>query len=418
MRLTSRNACQTADQLDSLHDLRKEFRLADGMIYLDGNSLGAQPHAAMRKAQHVIENEWGNDLIKSWNTAGWFDLPSRLGNQLAPLIGADPNEVVVTDTTSINLFKAIAAALDIQARDPATAHKKTIITESSNFPTDIYMAEGITRWLDRGYHIQLIESPEDLATSINDDTALVMLTHVNYRSGYLHDMQYVTAQAHQHGAMCIWDLAHSAGAVPVELNKANADFAVGCCYKYLNGGPGAPAFIWVPHRHQAQFAHPLTGWWGHAAPFAMQTHFEATPGIRRALCGTQPIVSLAMIESGLDLFARTNMQTIRDKSLALTDLFIQRVEHVCASHQLELVTPRSHQHRGSHVSFKHEHAYAIIQALIARQVIGDYREPGIMRFGFTPLYTSFTDVWDAVEHLSDILDKQLYDKNIQRNVVT
>jgi kynureninase len=410
--------CKTLDQNDPLAALREEFNLPAGMIYLDGNSLGAQPKVAFQRAQQVIQEEWGNDLIKSWNKAGWFDLPSRLGNLLAPLIGADADEVVVTDSTSINLFKAIAAALNIQSKKADANTRKVIVTERSNFPTDIYMAEGLTQWLDRGYRLHLIDSAEELSKAINQDTALVMLTHVNYRSGALHDMAAVTAMTHAHGALCLWDLAHSAGAVEVNLQQANADFAVGCCYKYLNGGPGAPAFIWVPKRHQAEFHHPLTGWWGHAAPFAMHPSFTVTPDIRRALCGTQPIVSLAMIESGLQVFAKTSMASVRQKSLALTDLFIQLVETRCAQHQLELVTPREHAQRGSHVSFTHQHAYAVIQALIERGVVGDYREPGIMRFGFTPLYTSYTDVWNAVEILRDILDSRSYNTNIQRNVVT
>lgn len=410
--------CKTLDQNDPLAALREEFNFPAGMIYLDGNSLGAQPKAAFQRAQQVIQEEWGNDLIKSWNKAGWFDLPSRLGNLLAPLIGADADEVVVTDSTSINLFKAIAAALNIQSKKADANTRKVIVTERSNFPTDIYMAEGLTQWLDRGYRLHLIDSAEELSKAINQDTALVMLTHVNYRSGALHDMAAVTAMAHALGSLCLWDLAHSAGAVEVNLQQANADFAVGCCYKYLNGGPGAPAFIWVPKRHQADFHHPLTGWWGHASPFAMHPSFTVTPDIRRALCGTQPIVSLAMIESGLQVFAKTSMASVRQKSLALTDLFIQLVETRCTQHQLELVTPREHAQRGSHVSFTHQHAYAVIQALIERGVVGDYREPGIMRFGFTPLYTSYTDVWNAVEILRDILDSRSYNTNIQRNVVT
>lgn len=410
--------CKTLDQNDPLSALREEFSLPAGMIYLDGNSLGAQPTVAFQRAQQVIQEEWGNDLIKSWNKAGWFDLPSRLGNLLAPLIGADADEVVVTDSTSINLFKAIAAALNIQSKKADASTRKVIVTERSNFPTDIYMAEGLTQWLDRGFRLHLIDSAEELSKAINQDTALVMLTHVNYRSGALHDMAAVTAMAQAHGALCLWDLAHSAGAVEVNLQQANADFAVGCCYKYLNGGPGAPAFIWVPKRHQADFHHPLTGWWGHAAPFAMHSSFTVTPDIRRALCGTQPIVSLAMIESGLQVFAKTSMASVRQKSLALTDLFIQLVETRCTQHQLELVTPREHAQRGSHVSFTHQHAYAVIQALIERGVVGDYREPGIMRFGFTPLYTSYTDVWNAVEILRDILDSRSYNTNIQRNAVT
>lgn len=420
----TRQDCEKLDANDSLASLRQEFSLPNGVIYLDGNSLGAMPKASMARAQQVIQQEWGKDLIKSWNKAGWFDMPSRLGNLLAPLIGAHEDEVVITDSTSVNLFKAIAGALHIQATkngNSASSNentRKVIITERSNFPTDIYMAEGITRWLDCGYRIVLVDSPEELLTAMNAETALVMLTHVNYRTGYMHDMQHITSIAHQHGALCLWDLAHSAGAVVVDLHASKADFAVGCCYKYLNGGPGAPAFIWVPKHHQAQFQHPLTGWFGHAAPFAMLPSFEPNDGIRRALCGTQGIISMSLIETGLQIFNQTNINAVRQKSLALTDLFIQLIESRCAQHPLELVTPKSHEHRGSHVSFYHPHAYVVMQALIARNIIGDYREPGILRFGFTPLYTRFVDVWDAVEGLRHILDTQDYQLDTQRNAVT
>ncbi len=416
--MTTRNACLARDALDPLAPLRAQFDLPAGVIYLDGNSLGARPHAALSRAQQVIAREWGHDLIRSWNSAGWFDLPGRLGNRLAPLIGAAAGEVVVTDTTSVNLFKALAAALHMQASDPARATRRVIVTERSNFPTDIYMAQGLSQWLDRGYSVRLIDDVAELADAIGADTAVVMLTHVNYRSGYQHDMRATSALAHAAGALIIWDLAHSAGAVPVDLHADGADLAVGCTYKYLNGGPGAPAFIWVPAKHQARFQQPLSGWWGHAAPFAMAPDFAPAKGIARALCGTQPVVSLAMVECGLDVFELTSMEAIRAKSLALTDLFITLVEQRCAAHPLGLVTPREHARRGSHVSFTHPHGYAVMAALIARGVIGDYREPAIMRFGFTPLYTSFTDVWDAVEILSDILERQTYDINARRDAVT
>jgi len=363
--MMTRNDCLARDAADPLAPLRDQFALPQGVIYLDGNSLGARPKAALARAQQVIAQEWGDDLIRSWNQAGWFDLPSRLGDKLAPLIGATAGEVVVTDSTSINLFKALAAALQIQAANPASAARRVIVTERANFPTDIYIAQGLTRWLDRGYVLRLVDSPEQLAAAIDADVALVMLTHVNYRSGHLHDMQALTTHIHAQGALALWDLAHSAGAVQVGLTVCNADFAVGCTYKYLNGGPGAPAFIWVHPRHQHAFQNPLSGWWGHAAPFAMEPDFAATAGIRRALCGTQPIVSLALVECGLDIFLQTDMQTIRSKSLALTDLFIALVEMRCSDHPLGLVTPRAHAQRGSHVSFTHPHGYAVVQALIA-----------------------------------------------------
>jgi kynureninase len=375
----------------------------------------------------VVAREWGIDLIKSWNTAGWFDLPKRLGNRLAPLIGAREGEVVVTDTTSLNLFKALAAALHLQAGGPNDDRRgddrrgddrRTIVTERSNFPTDIYMAEGLAQWLQQGYRVRLVDTVEELPTAVDDDCAVLMLTHVNYRTGYQHDMAALTRHAHANGALAVWDLAHSAGAVPVDLHAAQADFAVGCTYKYLNGGPGAPAFIWVPQRHQAGFAHPLTGWWSHAKPFAMAHGFAAVDGIGRALCGTQPVVSLALVECGLEVFEETTMAAVREKSLQLTDLFIELVESRCAGHPLGLVTPREHARRGSQASFTHPHGYPVMAALIERGVIGDYREPEIMRFGFTPLYTGFADVWDAVEILKDILDRGAFDAALARGAVT
>lgn len=414
--ISSRADCAALDAQDPLARLRDRFELPDGVIYLDGNSLGARPRASLARVHEVVALEWGQDLIKSWNTAGWFDLPKRLGDRLAPLIGAHAGEVVVTDTTSLNLFKALAAALEIQRRK--APERKLIVTERSNFPTDIYMADGLARWLDRGYSIRLVDSVEEIAAAVDADCAVLMLTHVNYRTGWQHDMAALTRHAQEAGALAVWDLAHSAGAVPLDLHGAGADFAVGCTYKYLNGGPGAPAFIWVPQRHQAAFSHPLTGWWSHAAPFAMSHGFTAADGIGRALCGTQPVTSLAMVECGLEIFEETDMQAIRAKSLALTDLFIALVEARCAKHPLGLVTPREHARRGSQVSFTHPQGYAVMQALIERGVIGDYREPEIMRFGFTPLYTRYADVWDAVEILRDILDNESYDAHAARGAVT
>ncbi|WP_306397467.1 kynureninase [Telluria beijingensis] len=413
----TRADCLARDAHDPLAGLRSRFDLPEGVIYLDGNSLGARPRAALARAQEVVAREWGADLIKSWNTAGWFDMPKRLGDRLAPLVGAGPGEVAVTDTTSLNLFKALAAALRIQAQGGGS-DRRVIVTERSNFPTDIYMAEGLSRWLERGYRVRLVDSVDEIPAALDADCAVLMLTHVNYRTGYQHDMAGLTRLAHEAGALAVWDLAHSAGAVPVDLRGAGADFAVGCTYKYLNGGPGAPAFIWVPQKHQARFDHPLSGWWGHASPFAMAPAFAPVAGIGRALCGTQPIVSLALVECGLEVFEATDMAAVRAKSLLLTDLFIALVESRCAGHPLGLVTPREHARRGSQVSFTHPHGYAVMAALIARGVIGDYREPEIMRFGFTPLYTSFADVWDAVEILKHILDRNDYDVAAERGAVT
>ncbi|CCG85873.1 kynureninase [Erwinia piriflorinigrans] len=404
--MIDKNHCLILDEQDPLAHLRQQFTLPDGVIYLDGNSLGARPRNAGERARRVIEQEWGDGLIRSWNSAGWQKLPQRLGDRLAALIGADAGEVAITDTTSINLFKVLSAALQVQAgREP---QRRVIVSESSNFPSDLYIAEGLIRMLGQGYSLRLVDSPQQLPAAIGQDTAVVMLTHVNYKSGYMHDMSEMTGAIHAAGALSIWDLAHSAGAVPVELKRSGADYAIGCTYKYLNGGPGAPAFLWVAPALCDLVPQPLSGWFGHARPFDMATHYQPGSGIVRYLCGTQPIVSLAMVECGMDIFAQTDMQSLRRKSLALSDLFIQRVEQRCAGYDLELITPRDHARRGSHVSFAHPEGYAVIQALIARGVIGDYREPGIMRFGFTPLYNCFSDVWQAVEILAQILEHKTW----------
>lgn len=414
--MITKSDCITLDKQDPLAELRDQFALPDNVIYFDGNSLGAQPKSAAARAQQIVEYEWGNNLIRSWNSAGWYELPVRLGNLLAPLIGANPGEVVIADSTSINLFKALAAALQIQEKNHP--NKKIIVSERSNFPTDLYITQGLTTWLNRGYQLKMVDDVAELTEVINKDVAVVLLTHINYRSGAMHDMQSLTTYAHQHHALTIWDLCHSAGALPVDLNVCHADFAVGCTYKYLNGGPGSPAFIWIAERHLAEFNHPLSGWWGHAAPFAMQAEFVPVSTIRRALCGSPPIISLALIESGLDIFTNTNMHAIRKKSLALTDLFIELVEQECGKHDLQLITPRNHEQRGSQLNFTHPHAYSLIQALIDHEVIGDYREPSVMRFGFTPLYTRFVDVWNAVAELKDILDHEKFDIHLERNAVT
>lgn len=406
--------CLARDAADPLRTLRELFSIPPGVIYLDGNSLGAMPKAAPARAAEVVTREWGRDLIRSWNTAGWHSLPQRLGNQLAPLIGAAADEVVVTDSTSINLFKVLSAALSMAAQD--TPQRKLVVSERSNFPTDLYIAEGLCR--ERGYTLQLVESDE-IAAALTPQVAVLVLTHVNYRTGAMHDMAGVTAAAHAAGARVVWDLAHSAGAVPVDLQGANADFAVGCGYKYLNGGPGAPAFVWVHPRHTDRFWQPLSGWWGHAAPFAFTPGYAPAAGITRYLCGTPPIVSLSLLECGLDAFASAQplggMAALRAKSLALTDLFMALVEQRCAGHGLGLATPRAHHQRGSQVSLTRESAngesgaFAIVQALIARGVVGDFRagdghrHPDILRFGFTPLYLGFADVWTAVDQLHQVL---------------
>lgn len=410
--------CRRLDQQDPLRALRDQFELPGGVIYLDGNSLGASPKAASARAAQVVREEWGQQLIRAWNSAGWFELPQRLGDKIATLIGAQPGEVVATDSTSINLYKVLSAALNIAAQDAPA--RRVVLSERSNFPTDLYIAEGLCK--ARGYTLKLVE-PHEIASALDASVAVLMLTHVNYRTGAMHDMAAVSSAAHAAGALVVWDLAHSAGAVPVTLHgnggdahaASAADFAIGCGYKFLNGGPGAPAFVWVHPRHADRFWQPLSGWWSHAAPFAFTPDYRPASGIGRYLCGTQPVVSLALLECGLDTFVAAQplggMAALRMKSLALTDLFITLVEQQCAGHGLDLVTPREHARRGSQVCLtRSDGAYAIVQALIARGVIGDFRagdggtHADILRFGVTPLYTGFEDIWHAVRHLREVLE--------------
>ena len=404
--------CQVLDQQDPLRSLRDLFQLPEGVIYLDGNSLGVLPKATPSRVAQAVAQEWGNDLIKSWNTAGWFQMPLKVGNKIARLIGAKDDEVVAADSTSINLFKVLSAALSIAKADhPA---KKIILSERTNFPTDLYIAEALCK--ERGYQLKLVET-EELLNALQKDVAVLMLTHVNYRTGAMLNMKDMTAAAHAVGALAIWDLAHSAGAVPVELNGARADFAVGCGYKYLNGGPGAPAFVWVNPKHTDRFWQPLTGWWGHAAPFEFTPDYQPATGITRYQCGTQPILSLTALDTGLNVFLEAEklggMTALRHKSLALTSLFMQLVKTQLAGHGFGIATPEQEELRGSQVSLtRTEGAYAIVQALIARGVIGDFRagdgkqDPDILRFGLTPLYLGYADVWHAVRHLKEVMDSQ------------
>ena len=401
--------CELLDQQDPLRSLREQFDLPPGVIYLDGNSLGVLPKATPARVAQAVTHEWGQDLIKSWNSAGWFTLPQRVGDKIARVIGAKPGEVVAADSTSINLYKVLSAALHIAAVDQP--HKRTIVSERSNFPTDLYIAEALCK--ERGYTLQLVEA-EDISTALQGDVAVLMLTHVNYRTGAMHDMQAVTAQAHAHGTLTVWDLAHSAGAVPVDLHAAQADFAVGCGYKYLNGGPGAPAFVWVNPLHTDRFWQPLAGWWGHATPFEFTPDYRPAPGITRYQCGTQPILSLTALDCGLDTMLAADslggMAALRQKSLALTGLFMQLVRTRLHGQGFGIATPAEEALRGSQVSLtRAEGAYAIVQALIARGVIGDFRagdgakHADILRFGFTPLYIGYADVWNAAEQLCQVM---------------
>jgi len=423
--------CQRLDAADPLAPLRARFDLPEGVVYLDGNSLGALPRAVPQRVAEVVRAEWGQGLIQSWNQAGWFELPRRVGDRVAPLIGAGPGEVVAADTTSVNLFKALSAALSIQ-KLRGQAARTEIVSERSNFPTDLYIAEALCR--ERGLALRLVDAPEHIPAALGERTAVLMLTHVNYRTGALHDMAALTRAAHAAGALAVWDLCHSVGAVPVDLTGCDADFAIGCGYKYLNGGPGAPAFVWVHPRHVDAAWQPLAGWWGHGRPFDFVPGYEPAAGIARYQCGTQPIVSLAALDAALDVFGEAQalggMAALRAKSLALTDLFIAAVEEFCPG-SFTLVTPREHARRGSQVCLTPTDrlppgcAYAIVQALIARGVVGDFRagdgaQPDILRFGFTPLYLSHQNVLQSALHLRSVLSNKEYaePRFNQRHAVT
>lgn len=392
----SREQCQELDLTDPLKAFREHFALPDGEIYLDGNSLGARPVQALARAQQVVEHEWGNRLIRSWNEAHWWELPVTVGNKIGQLIGADPGEVILTDSIGINLYKLLSAALTLRPT------RKVIVMEGSNFPTDNYIAAGLIEQLGGAYEIRYAEE-DQLAAAISDDVAVVCLTQVHYRTGRVLDMSAITALTHAAGAISIWDLSHSAGALQLELNQCNVDFAVGCTYKYLNGGPGSPAFIFGAVRHHGNALQPLTGWWGHAAPFDFEQAYRPAADIRQMLCGTQSAISMALAEVGVDIFLKTNMAAIESKSRAMTSLFIELIDQRCSELGFEIESPREAGQRGSQVALSHTQGYAIIQALIARGVIGDFRAPATLRFGFAPLYLSYSDVWDAVEHLQQVM---------------
>jgi kynureninase len=392
--------CVALDAQDPLAPLRQQFDLPEGVIYLDGNSLGALPRATASRVQQAVQQEWGEGLIRSWNTAGWITLPQRVGDKIAKLVGAGPGELVVADSTSVNLFKVLSAALRIVRAD--APQRTRIVSERHNFPTDLYIAEGLANEL--GLELVLVE-PDEIPQQLDDRLAVLMLTQVNYRTGRLHDMAAITRATHAAGALVVWDLAHSAGALPVDLKGSDADFAVGCGYKYLNGGPGAPAFVWVHPRHADRFWQPLSGWMGHAAPFEFSPGYRPGAGIARYLCGTPAVIAMTALECGVDTVLAADMAALRRKSIALTELFIELVEGRCAGHGLTLASPADPAQRGSQVSFSHPDAgYPIMQALIARGVIGDFRAPDILRFGFTPLYVRYLDVWDAVEQFVQVLE--------------
>jgi kynureninase len=380
------------DRADPLRPFRDRFFLPDGVIYLDGNSLGALPRAAIDRQRALVEEEWGSELIRSWNTRGWIEAPKRIGAKIAPLIGARPNEVIVADSTSVNLFKLIVAAA-------ALSDRPSLLTEAGNFHTDLHIASGAAELTG----LRLDIAPRDeIDDRIGPDTNLLLLTHVHYKTADRFDMAAVTARAKAAGALTLWDLSHSAGAVPLDLNRDGAELAVGCGYKYLNGGPGAPAFLYVAEPLQERLLSPLRGWMGHAEPFAFTDDYRPAPGIDRFLAGTPPMLSLAALESGVESFGGASMDSIWAKSVALFDLFAALAAEHCPA--LECISPSDPGRRGSHISFRHPHAFELCQALIADGVIGDFRAPDVVRFGLTPLYLGFEDLWEAVGRMREILD--------------
>ena len=384
------------DAGDPLAGCRTAFHIPEGMLYFDGNSLGPMTHAAAERVNTLIRREWAEDLILSWNKHGWMELPTRVGNRIARLVGAESGSIVAADSTSINLFKVVAAAL---ALNPG---RKTLLSDTGNFPTDLYIASGVADLMRLGVTLKVV-APDAVIDAIDSETALVMLTHVDYRTGRMHDMAAITARARAKGALVVWDLAHSAGAVPVDLAGAGVDFAVGCSYKYLNGGPGAPAFLYVAPRHQEAARSPLSGWLGHAAPFDFDLDYRPAEGIQRFICGTPNMLSLAALDGALAVFDAVEMADIRAKSMALCDLFIALVEQECSGFGLALASPRDGATRGSQVSLSHPEGYAIIQALIERGAVGDFRAPDVLRFGFCPLYLGYRDVWALVVHLKAVM---------------
>jgi kynureninase len=400
--MITRAEAMALDKVDKLAHKREAFHLPKNVIYLDGNSLGVLPKAVIARVQHAVEVQWGQDLITSWNKHGWFHLPRVIGDKIARLIGAAPDSVIVADSISVNVFKVLTAAL---SKRPT---RKIILSDSGNFPSDLYVAQGLSTFMADGHQLCVFD-PEAILGSITEEVAVVMLTETDYRSARRHNMKAVTDKAHAMGALVIWDLAHSAGAVPGQLMDVDADFAIGCTYKYLNGGPGAPAFLFVHPRLQNDVMPALVGWWGHAAPFAFSQNYEPAEGIVRMQCGTQPILNLQALDAAMDVWADVDMNLVYEKAQSLCRLFASLAEERCGKHGIKLFGHRDFSTRGSHVCLQHEQAYAVMQAMIARSVIGDFRAPDLIRFGFAPLYNGYADVWDAIEHLSQVLDGRLWD---------
>ena len=391
----ARERARALDEADPIGFARDRFVVPDGLVYLDGNSLGAMPRAVPDAVQDVVAGQWGQDLIASWNTNDWWSAPARLGASVARLVGAAEDEVLVADSTSVNLFKVLVAAARLRP------DRQVLVIEPGNFPADLYIADSVGDLL--GLEVRRVD-PLDLSSALGEDVAVVSYSHVDYRTGRAHDLAAITSAVQAAGALMVWDLSHSAGAMPVDLGASGADFAVGCTYKYLSGGPGAPAYVMAARRHHAAMQSPLPGWTGHARPFAMEGSFEPAPGIDRMRCGTPPMVSLLALEAGLTAFEGVSMQDVRARSLSLTRLFVELCDEVLAPLGFEVMTPRADHERGSQVSLSHALAYGVVQALIARGVVGDFRRPDVVRLGFAPLYVRHVDVVAAVEALVAVVE--------------
>jgi kynureninase len=400
----TREEALALDAVDPISDARDRFELPAGIVYLDGNSLGPPPKAVYERVGEVLREQWGKDLVRGWTTHGWIDLPERVAGAIASLIGAEADEIAVADSTSVNLFKLLGAALRLRPGRPV------IVSERENFGTDLYVAQGLAELLGNGAELRLVDRSH-VSSALSADVAVLMLTHVDFRTGEMHDMKALTQAAHDGGGLVLWDLAHSAGAVPVDLGGCAVDLAVGCGYKYLNGGPGAPAFAYVSRRHHARLRTPLWGWMGHETPFDFNIRYRPAPGIGSLRVGTPPILSLAALERGVTEILEIGIPVLRHKSIMLAELFIGLVERECSGHGFELASPRDAERRGSHVSLRHQEGYAIMQALIVAGVIGDFRDPDILRFGFAPAYVRFVDVWDAVALLKRIMDDGSWDRD-------
>ena len=399
----------TLDKADPLAKKRLAFDLPANTIYLDGNSLGALPKVVKSRVAEVVSQQWGNDLIKSWNSHSWIDLPIKVGEKIAPIIGAGQGQVICCDSISVNLFKLLCSALKLNSE------RTVVLSTSDNFPTDLYMVQGLSDLLGSDLcQLQMVEE-QDIQQSLTESVAALLLTQVNFRTGRLLDMAKLTQLAHDKGILVIWDLAHSAGALPVELDKCEVDFAVGCGYKYLNGGPGSPAFLYVAKRHQQAVKQPLSGWMGHAKPFAFDAQYHPSLNINQFQCGTPSVISMSALDAALDVWQDVDMLQIRNKSEALAAVFTKLINMNACLHELILCSPDNAHQRGSQLAFSHDAAFSICQALIEKGVIADFRAPNILRFGFTPLYTSFEDIWKAVTTLVDIVDSELY-KNPRFNI--